>query len=66
MKKHGLSESIEWKIPVITVIIRNKPAENLLLNCKTIAIGSSQGQSVYQCYQKVDENCNSCEGGVDS
>ena len=49
----------EWKTPEMTVLVRSKPEEAVLLNCKAYTVGTGNDTSNHGCW--TQNSCGLCQ-----
>lgn len=50
-----------WKKPELVVLLRNRPEEDVLVQCKTERAGNTPGTSAQMCGNNVAGNCRACQ-----
>lgn len=63
MKNNG---NKEWQTPQLTVLVRSKPEEAVLLACKLNAGTGQVGEGLFVSGCRANEACNYCDAPTDS
>lgn len=49
-----------WSKPVLTVLLRGRPEENVLIACKTLTSGTTPGTIAQYCARRKNQSCTEC------
>ncbi len=52
---------MQYELPALIVLVRGRPEEEVLVNCKTEAVGDYPGTTAQHCGQDTQKSCASCQ-----